>query len=62
MPLQKYTNVAATAVASSGLSGWLPTGPSGSGHFFNWETITFREFSGATKLRWSFKAGNWVGR
>jgi hypothetical protein len=36
--------------------------PSGSGHFFNWETITFREFSGATKLRWSFKAGNWVGR
>lgn len=62
MPLQKYTNVVATAVALSGLSGRLATGSSGSGHFFNWETTTFREFSGATKLRWSFMAGNWVGR
>jgi hypothetical protein len=34
--------------------------PSGHGHFFNWETVTFREFSNVTRLRWSFAARDWI--
>lgn len=36
--------------------------PSGHGYFFNWLTITYREFSGADRWRWSFRAGDWVSR
>jgi hypothetical protein len=36
--------------------------PRGYGYFFNWETVTFREYPDVSRLRWSFSAGNWVGR
>ncbi|HEX2322088.1 MAG TPA: hypothetical protein VHJ18_24165 [Streptosporangiaceae bacterium] len=36
--------------------------PRGYGYFFNWQDVTFREFPGVSHLRWSFRAGNWVGR
>ena len=36
--------------------------PRGYGYFFNWQTVTFREFPGVSRLRWSFAAGEWVSR
>jgi hypothetical protein len=35
--------------------------PSGHGHFFNWLTVTGNR-TGESDLRWSFKAGDWLGR
>lgn len=35
--------------------------PRGYGYFFNWETVTYRS-GDVVPLRWSFAAGNWVGR
>ena len=36
--------------------------PGGHGYFFNWLTVTYREFSGAYRARWSFRVGDWVSR
>jgi hypothetical protein len=36
--------------------------PRGYGYFYNWQTVTFREFPGVSRLRWSFVAGEWVSR
>ncbi len=36
--------------------------PSGHGHYYAWETIDPQGGGGTIRLRWSFKAGNWVKR
>ena len=36
--------------------------PSGYGYFFNWETTRFLRNGAELRSRWSFRAGEWVGR
>lgn len=36
--------------------------PGGHGHYYAWETVTPQGGGGTIRLRWSFKAGNWVHR
>jgi hypothetical protein len=37
--------------------------PSGHGHYYAWETVTPQGVASSTiRLRWSFRAGNWVKR
>ena len=37
--------------------------PGGHGHYYAWETIDPQSKNSSTiRLRWSFKAGNWVHR
>lgn len=36
--------------------------PRGYGYFFNWQTVRFVNGGGSGGSRWSFAAGEWVGR